>query len=103
MSTGYVPYPDGMRKTWPLRPKVKRQREDSPPEAPTTKKLHDEIPSEPVHGQRPVLKAELNWNMCNNIDRYHGIFKLDTSCTGPILGGEFIRKEKIPVVNRASP
>ena len=103
MSTGYVPYPDGMRKTWPLRPKAKRQREDSPPEAPPTKKLHEEIPSEPVHGQRPVLKAELNWRIRNHTDRCHGTFMLDTGCTGPILSEEFVRKEKIPVVRRASP
>ena len=28
---------------------------------------------------------------------------LDTGCTGPILSEEFVRKEKIPVVRRASP
>src|SRR6266566_5073819 len=102
MSTGYVPYPDGMRKAWPLRQKAKRQREDSPPEAPPTKKLHEEIPSEPVHQQRTVLKAELNWRICNHADRCYGTCMLDTGCTGPILSEEFVREEKIPVVRQAS-
>src|SRR6266568_1957150 len=102
MSTGYVPYPDGMRKTWPLGPKAKRQREDSPPEAPPTKELHEEIPSEPVHGQRPVLKVELNWKIRNHTDQCHGTFILDTGCTCSILSVEFVRKEKITVVCQPS-
>jgi len=97
MSTGYTPYPDGMRKTWSERPKAKRQRSSSPDGAPLTKKRLEEPPAEPVHGQRPMLKAELNWRLKNHIQRCHGTFMLDTRCTGPILSEEFVKKEKIPV------
>ena len=103
MSTGYTPYPDGMRKTWSERPKAKRQRSSSPDGAPLTKKRLEEPPAEPVHGQRPMLKAELNWRLKNHIQRCHGTFMLDTGCTGPILSEEFVKKEKIPVEKRNSP
>ena len=103
MSTGYTPYPDGIRKTWSERPKAKRQRSGSPSGAPPTKKVHDEPPAEPVHGQRPLLKAKLNWRTRNHITRCHGTFLLDTGCTGPILSEDFVKKEKIPVERRSSP
>jgi len=60
MSIRYVPYPDGICKTWSERPKAKRQKSGSPSEAPSTKRVHEMAPVEPVNGQRPVLNAELN-------------------------------------------
>ena len=92
-----------MCKIRSLRPTAKRQRSGSPSEAPPTKKHHEETPAEPVHGQRPLLKAELNWRVSNHTERCHGTFLLDTGCTGPILSEEFVKKEKIPVERRASP
>jgi hypothetical protein len=60
-------------------------------------------PAEPVHGQRPVLKAELNWRSSNHTDRCHGTFILDTGFTGPILSEDFVKKQKISVERRNSP
>jgi RNase H-like domain found in reverse transcriptase/Reverse transcriptase (RNA-dependent DNA polymerase)/Integrase zinc binding domain/Chromo (CHRromatin Organisation MOdifier) domain/Integrase core domain len=82
---------------------AKRQRSSSPDGAPQTKKRYEEPPAEPVHGQRPMLKAELNWKTRNHITRCHGTFLLDTGCTGPILNQEFVKKEKIPIERRNSP
>lgn len=92
-----------MRKTRSLRPMAKRQRSRSPDGAPQTKKRYEEPPAEPVHGHRPLLKAELNWRTRNHTSRCHGIFLLDTGCTGAILNEEFVKKEKIPVHRRDSP
>jgi hypothetical protein len=60
-------------------------------------------PAKPVHGQRPILKAELNWRFSNHTVRCHGTFLLDTGCTGPILSEDFVKRERIPVETRNSP
>jgi hypothetical protein len=97
MSARYVPYPDGIHKTWFERAKVKRERSGSPAEAPQTKKVQEMTPAEPIHGRRQVLKAELNWRSHKHTIRCHGTFLLDTACTGPILSADSGKKEKIPV------
>jgi hypothetical protein len=79
-----------------------RQRSDSPDGAPLTKKRLEEPPAEPVHGQRPMLMAELNWRTKNHIQHCHGTFMLEKGCTGPILSEEFVKKEKIPLERRSS-
>jgi hypothetical protein len=53
--------------------------------------------AEPVHGERQVLKAELNWLSSNHTIRYHGTFMMDSGCTSSILSQDFERKEKISV------
>jgi hypothetical protein len=67
------------------------------------KKRPEEQSVEPIHGQRPMLKDELNWRTKNHIQRCHGTFMLDAGCTGPILSEEFVKKEKIPMERRSSP
>jgi hypothetical protein len=81
----------------------KRQRSSSPEEAPHTKKRCEEQPAEPVHGERPMLKPELNWKTRNPTSRCHGTFLVDTGGTGAILGEECVKKDKIPVERRNSP
>jgi hypothetical protein len=56
--------------------------------------------AEPVHGQRPVLKAELNWRFSKHTVRCHGTFLQDTGCTGPVHSEDFVKKENIPVERR---
>jgi hypothetical protein len=103
MSTRYFLYPDGIHKTWSERPWAKCQRSGSPSEAPPTKKVYEMTLAEQVQGQRPVLKAELNWRSSNHTVRCHGTFMWDTGCTGPIVSEDFVKKEKIPLERRKSP
>jgi hypothetical protein len=74
MSTRHDPHHHGISKTWSERPKAKHQISGSPSEAPPMKRVQEMILDEPVHGQRPVLKAELNWGSWNHTVMCHGTF-----------------------------
>ncbi|KAH8144330.1 uncharacterized protein LAJ45_11692 [Morchella importuna] len=65
--------------------------------------LEEELPSLPVNGKRPILKAELLWTVKNQAEDVQGTFLLDTGCTGAIFNQSFVRKYRVPLVRRDQP
>ncbi|KAH0607133.1 uncharacterized protein H6S33_003121 [Morchella sextelata] len=82
---------------------LKRQRETSPESAVKQRRLEQRLPSLPVHGRRPILKAGLSWTVKGKDEGAQGSFLFDTGCTGAILNQSFVRKHGIPLVRRDQP
>ncbi|KAH0610375.1 uncharacterized protein H6S33_011902 [Morchella sextelata] len=82
---------------------LKRQRETSPEPAVKQRKLEQRLPSLPVHGTRPILKAGLSWTVKGKDEGAQGSFLFDTGCTEAILNQSFVRKHGIPLVRRDQP
>jgi hypothetical protein len=82
---------------------LKRQRETSSEPAVKQRRLEQRLPSLPVHGKRPILKAGLSWTVKGKDEGAQGSFLFDTGCTGAILNQSFVRKHGIPLVRRDQP
>ncbi|KAH0603433.1 uncharacterized protein H6S33_007755 [Morchella sextelata] len=82
---------------------LKRQREMSAEPAVKQRKLEQRLPSLPVHGKRPILKAGLSWTVKGKDEGAQGSFLFDTGCTGAILNQSFVKKHGIPLVRRDQP